>query len=166
MRRENSRGFRGGRKRRFKKDTNHVISKQVVSKAKGTTRLIALEDLKDIRSRVVTVTHGQRDRPGKWAFSELRSFIEYKAKMNGVPIVAVDPRNTSRECPKCHSIDRKNRPSRDMFKCVRCGLEEMADYVAAKNIAARAVVKNRVNQPIVAPTLTGSYNPTALVVGR
>ncbi len=163
MRRENSGGFRGGRERRFKKDTNHVISKQVVSKAKGTTRLIALEDLKDIRSRVVTVTHGQRDRHGKWAFSELRSFIEYKARMNGVPLVIVDPRNTSRECPKCHTMDKKNRPERNLFRCIECGFSEEADYVAARNIAARAVVV--VNQPIVAPTLTGSCKPMTLVVG-
>jgi putative transposase len=152
-----------GRERRFKKDTNHVISKQVVSNAKGTTRLIALEDLKDIRSRV-TVTHGQRDRHRKWAFNELRSFIEYKAKIQGVPLLIVDPRNTSRECPECHTVDKRNRPERNLFRCIECGFSEEADYVAARNIAERAVV-NRVNQPIVAPTLTGSYKPTALVVG-
>jgi putative transposase len=35
--------------KRFKKDTNHVISKAIISKAKGTTRDIVLEDLKNIR---------------------------------------------------------------------------------------------------------------------
>jgi hypothetical protein len=33
------------------KDTNYLISKRIVSKAKGTNRQIALEDLKGIRSR-------------------------------------------------------------------------------------------------------------------
>ena len=135
-----------GRERRFKKDTNHVISKKIVSKAKGTNRQIALEDLKGIRSRT-TVRHGQRDSHSKWAFRELRFFLEYKAKRDGVPLILVDPRNTSRECPECHCVDKRNRPARDIFRCISCGLEAMADYIAARNIASRA----RFNEPIVAP---------------
>jgi putative transposase len=76
-----------GRERRFKKDTNHVISKAIVSKAKGTTRAIALEDLTHIRSRVTVKTKGsKRDRHSKWAFGELRNFVTYKAKNEGVPL--------------------------------------------------------------------------------
>ncbi len=134
-----------GRERRFKKDTNHVVSKQIVSKAKGTTRALVLENLKDIRSRA-TVRHEQRERHSKWAFGELRQFVEYKAK-RGVHLVFVNPKNISSECPECHYVDKRNRPTRDTFRCVRCGLEAMADYVAAKNIASRA----RFNEPIVAP---------------
>lgn len=149
-----------GKERRFKRDVNHVISKVIVSKAKGTTRAIVLEDLKGIRSRV-TVRHEQRDRHSKWAFGQLRQFLEYKAKREGVPLLLIDPRNTSRECPECHVIDKRNRPTRNDFECVSCGYKETADYVAARNIAARAPV----NEPIVAPTLTGSYKPTTLVIG-
>lgn len=135
-----------GRERRFKKDANHVISKRIVSKAKGTTRTIALENLKGIRSRA-TVRHEQRDRHSKWAFGELRFFLEYKARREGVPLVLVDPKNTSRECPECHCVDKRNRLTRDTFRCISCGLEAFADYVAARNIASRA----RFNEPIVAP---------------
>jgi putative transposase len=135
-----------GREHRFKKDTNHVISRQIVSNAKGTNRQIALEDLKDIRSRT-TVRHLHRDKHSKWAFRELRFFLEYKAKREGVPVAIVDPRNTSRECPECHTIDKRNRPSRDTFRCISCGLQAMADLIAARNIAHRA----RFNEPIVAP---------------
>jgi len=149
-----------GRERRFKKDMNHVISKQIVSKAKGTTRQIALEDLKGIRSRV-TVRREQRDRHSKWAFGQLRFFLEYKARREGVPFFLVNPKNTSRECPECHTINKRNRPARDRFSCISCGFAGPADYVAALNIAARATV----NLPIVAPTLTGSYKPTNLFVG-
>jgi putative transposase len=53
-----------GKERRFKKDTNHVISSHIISKAKGTTRMIALENLTHIRSRV-TVGRGHRDRHSK-----------------------------------------------------------------------------------------------------
>jgi len=146
-----------GRERRFKQDTNHVISKAIVSKAKGTTRAIAIEDLGGIRSRV-TVWHGQRDRHSKWAFRQLREFIEYKAKREGVPMSVVDPRNTSIECPECHVVDKRNRPTRNDFECISCGYKEMADYVGARNIAARAVA----NQPIVAQLGVTSPHPSGV----
>ena len=40
-----------GRQRRFQKDTNHQVSKQLVAKAERTRRAIALEDLSGIRQR-------------------------------------------------------------------------------------------------------------------
>jgi putative transposase len=68
-----------GRERRFKKDTtNHVISKAIVSKAKGTARAIGMEDLKYIRSRsraTVRYKGSKRDRHSKWSFGELRNFV-------------------------------------------------------------------------------------------
>ena len=149
-----------GKERRFKRDVNHQISKAIVSKAKGTTRAIAMEDLRAIRSRV-TVRHTQRDRHSKWSFGELRRFVAYKAKKDGVPLKIVDPKNTSRECPKCHHIGRRNRPTRNEFKCIECGYEAMADYAAAQNIAARASV----NEPIVAPLFSGSYKPIPFTGG-
>ncbi len=144
-----------GHEKRFKRDINHQISKAIVSKAKGTTRAIALEDLKGIRSRV-TVRHGeQRDRHNKWSFGQLRQFIEYKARKVGVPLYTVEARNTSRTCPKCNSIDVRNRPERNDLKCIRCGYRAMADYVAAINIAARAPI----NEPIVAALFSPVTSP-------
>ena len=81
-----------GKERRFKKDTNHVISKTIVSKAKGTTRAIGMEDLKYIRSRsraTVRYKGSKRDRYSKWSFGELRNFVTYKAKKEGVPLKIV-----------------------------------------------------------------------------
>ena len=149
-----------GKERRFKKDTNHVISKTIISKAKGTTRTIGIEDLKYIRSRV-TVRRSQRDKHSKWAFGQLRNFITYKAKKEGVPLRIVKSKNTSRQCPSCGYIDQRNRKSRNEFECLQCKYKEMADYVAAKNIAVMAAV----NRPIVAETLISSYKPPILIGG-
>ncbi|NWG09040.1 MAG: IS200/IS605 family element transposase accessory protein TnpB [Nitrososphaerales archaeon] len=146
-----------GRERRFKRNVNHIISKALVGKAKRTESLIALEDLKGIRERV-RVGHNQRERHNKWAFRQLRNFIEYKAKMAGVPLQVVDPRNTSRTCPRCGTINGRNRPERNRFRCVRCSFSEEADYVAALNIAKRAAF----NQPIVAPSLNKVYEVAAI----
>ncbi len=47
---------RNKKESRFSKDTNHVISKHIVSKAKDTGRGIALEDLSGIRERITTLS--------------------------------------------------------------------------------------------------------------
>lgn len=134
-----------GKEKRFQKVVSHNISKEIVAEAKGTGRGIALEDLSNINQGTV-VRKRQRYIRLSWAFHQLRSYIEYKARVLDVPIKTVYPRNTSRECPECHSIDRRNRKGWDTFKCVQCGNGGEAGYVASLNIRNRAAV----NQPIVA----------------
>jgi len=126
------------RERLFKRDTNHVVSKRLVAKAKGTSRGLALEDLKGIRERT-TVRKAERTRHGKWAFAELRSFVEYKAALAGVHVVSVDSRNTSKGCSECGTVDRRNRPDQSTFLCVGCGFRCHADLNAALNIRARGL---------------------------
>ena len=129
---------------RFARDVNHCISKQVVLKAERTNRAVALEDLQGIRQRV-RVRKGQRRQHHSWSFNQLRSFIQYKARLQGVPVVLVDPRNTSRTCPACGLMDKANRVSQAWFSCVRCGFAGPADTFAARNI--RVLGRVDVNLP-------------------
>lgn len=133
-----------GRELRFHTHTNHCISKNVVAKAKDTGRMIALEDLEGIRTRM-TVGKAQRNRQHSWAFAQLRSFIEYKAALAGVPLVFVTSAYTSQTCPVCNHISKRNRPTRDTFRCVQCGYDGSADHIGAINIA----FKGEVIRPIV-----------------
>lgn len=127
------------RQQRSQRDTNHVISKKLVRHAKDTGRGIALEDLRGIRDRV-TVRRRQRSRHTNWGFAQLRSFIQYKAQLSGVPVLLVDPRNTSRTCPTCGLVDKGNRVTQSQFLCIGCGFAGLADAVAARIIRARALV--------------------------
>lgn len=133
-----------GREARFRSIENHRVSKRLVAKAKGTGRGIALENLKGIRERV-TVRKAQRAQHTGWSFQQLRNFIVYKARLSGVPVSIVDPRNTSRTCLACGHCDKKNRKSQAEFWCVLCGFEAHADLVGAVNVSRRAAV----DQPIV-----------------
>jgi len=128
-----------GKERRFANDVNHTISKRLVEKAQRTGRGIALEDLEGIRDRV-RARKPQRSQLHSWSFYQLRQYIEYKAKLAGVPVVLVDPRSTSRTCPACGHCDKHNRPNQSTFSCTRCSFAANADYVAAVNIGRRAVV--------------------------
>jgi len=141
-----------GRERRFKTDTNHVISKQIVCVAQGTKRGIALEDLTGIRQRT-TVRRNQRERHHKWAFHQLRTFIEYKAQIAGVAVKVINGAYTSQQCNACGYVHPDNRLTQAAFRCLACGHTENADLNAARNIAARAAA----NRPIVvrSPTRGG-----------
>jgi putative transposase len=57
-----------GKERRFKKDTNHCLSRYIISKAKGTARAIGIENLKYIRSRSRVTVRSQREtfKVGVW----------------------------------------------------------------------------------------------------
>ncbi|WP_246491273.1 RNA-guided endonuclease TnpB family protein [Actinomadura alba] len=128
---------RARREARHATHINHKIAKTVVAVAARTERGIALEELGGIRDRV-TVSRDQRARQSSWPFHQLGSFIAYKAKRAGVPVIEVDPRYTSQRCPRCGHTERANRPTRDHFHCRRCGLAGPADHVAGVNIAQRA----------------------------
>ena len=135
-----------GKEARFKKNTNHVISKRIIQKAKDHRQGIAIEDLRHIRSRTdSTVRKSQRNRHTGWAFGQLRMFLSYKAALAGVPLHTVDPRNTSRTCHACGHCAKENRKSQASFVCVQCGLAAPADWNAAINISVAEV-----KQPIVA----------------
>lgn len=136
---------RSRKEHRFARNINHCISKLLVAKAKDTERGIALEDLTGIRSRI-TVKKRQRRTQHSWSFHQLRSFIEYKAKIAGVPVRLVNPRNTSRTCPNCGDIAKANRQG-ERFHCGNCSFVGVADHVAAVNIG-RVVV----NRPCVSGT--------------
>jgi putative transposase len=69
---------------------------------------------------------------GTW----LRMLV-FKAEEAGRRIVAVDPRFTSQTCPCCGYKDAKNRPTQAEFKCLDCGFEANADFIASVNISAR-----------------------------
>jgi IS605 OrfB family transposase len=125
------------REANFRRNENHRIANRIVAKAKATGSALAFEDLKGMRDRV-SVQKPQRARHAGWAFFQLRAFVEYKAKLAGVTVVFVDPRNTSRTCAECGHCEKANRKSQAAFECRHCGHSANADGNAARNIAFRA----------------------------
>ena len=124
---------------RFSRDTNHVISKRLVATAANSRKALGVEDLKGIRDRSETVfSREMRWQMGNWAFDQLRQFLSYKAEAAGIPLVSVDPRNTSRTCSQCGHCGKGNRRSQAKFLCLQCGFDADADKNAAVNIGVRA----------------------------
>lgn len=117
-------------------NVNHIISKTIVTTAERTGHGIALEDLTGIRDRV-RLRKDQRTTLHSWSFHQLASFVEYKAKRAGVPLVYVGPAYTSQQCSECGYIDRKNRVDQATFACRACGILLHADDNASHNIARK-----------------------------
>ncbi|MEV5984392.1 transposase [Streptomyces sp. NPDC052051] len=128
---------RAHKERRHATQVNHRISKEIVSVAQRTGRGIAVEELGGIRERV-RLHRDQRGTLSSWPFRQLGQHLAYKAKRAGVPFLEVDARHTSQRCPRCGHTERANRPDRDRFRCLRCGLAGPADVVAGVNVRNRA----------------------------
>lgn len=123
------------RQSRFVRDTNHVLSKHLVSKAVQKRKALAIEALAGIRDRANGSRH-LRWLLGNWAFAQLGAFLSYKAEAAGIPLVSVDPAYTSQTCHACGHCERANRKSQSEFCCQHCGLDMNADSNAALNIKA------------------------------
>jgi putative transposase len=120
------------RESRVIKDLNHKISTKLVKEAKEKKAGLVLEDLKQIRKTAKT-SKKFRYALHSWSFYQLRIFIEYKAKLLGVPVVKIAPCYTSKQCSRCGLLgERKGK----CFKC-SCGHIENADVNASFVISLR-----------------------------
>jgi putative transposase len=136
---------RSKREARFARDVNHQISKKLVLKVRDSNRGLAIENLKGIRKvaeKSSKTSKTQRVKINSWSFFQLRSFLDYKSKLYGVGLRVVDPSYTSVTCPQCGCRNKKNRLTRDRFKCVICDHTGYSDFIAAVNIRAKALVVN------------------------
>jgi IS605 OrfB family transposase len=138
----------GKREKRFRKDINHTISKRIVALCSRTCRGLALEALEDFFDRT-RVRKERRQERRTWAFGQLCFFLAYKATLAGLPVLLVDPRNTSRTCSGCQHCESANRRSQSEFVCQACGYAANADYNAACAIRLRAAI----NLPIAASSV-------------
>jgi IS605 OrfB family transposase len=133
-----------GRERRFVRDVNHVISKQIVSKPYDC---FVLEDLKIKKNKGKWLNRIL----GGWSYYQLGNFVTYKAEELGKTTIKVNPAHTSQMCSKCSHTERSNRNG-SQFKCRKCGFGLDSDLNASRNIANLGISQiGRLNviQPIV-----------------
>lgn len=134
------------------KNINHNISKKIVKEAQLANANIVLENLKGIRKQRKK-SKSFNNALSSWSFYQLQTFVEYKAKLQGVKVIYVDPAYTSQVCSRCGLIgERKGK----LFKC-ECSHVDHADVNAAFNIASlgsigkfnidRDVLKGRTDTP-------------------
>jgi len=119
------------REKRKAHDLCHKIAKIIVDFAKEHGFSIILEDLRGIRKNINKGKNLNR-RLHSWNFRKLQFFIEYKAKLNGIPVVYVKPNKTSSLCPRCGGDLAPN--GQRLMKCRKCSYENDRDVIACLNM--------------------------------
>jgi putative transposase len=126
------------KERRWARTYLHTISRRFVDHLPPNS-LVVLEDLNGIRDRCQRNGVDQRAQFHTWAFRQLQWMIAYKARLAGHLVVFVQPNHTSQTCPRCGHVSSSNRLSTRLFRCQKCGFQHNANFVAAFNLANRAV---------------------------
>ncbi|MGD9891835.1 MAG: RNA-guided endonuclease InsQ/TnpB family protein [Dehalococcoidia bacterium] len=108
-----------------RKDFHHKAARQLVNQY-GLIVTEALSVRGIARSRLAKATHDA-------GWTQFLSILTHKAASAGVPVVAVDPRNTSQACSDCGSLVSKDLSVR-LHVCLHCGFTADRDVNAAKNI--------------------------------
>jgi putative transposase len=117
----------------------HLISKGLVELAVREQSAIALEDLHLPKGG----GNGRRMRRrlSSWPRREIHRQIEYKAEERGVPIIKVDPRYTSKTCPRCGEIKQRRSRVGQVFICDKCGWRLDRQINAGLNICRTALAQ-------------------------
>jgi putative transposase len=129
----------GRRERNRVSQRLHLISKGLVDLAVREQAAIALEDLHLPKGG--GEGRRMRRRLSSWPQREIHRQIEYKAEERGVPIIKVDPRYTSKTCPRCGEIKKRRSRAGQMFECKKCGWRLDRQINAGLNICRTALVQ-------------------------
>jgi putative transposase len=92
----------------------HQVANSVLKFAEERKSAIVLEDLKGFKSKR---SKELNRRLSVWPRRKLHQIIEYKAQWKGIPVVKVDPRNSSRRCPICGKIQDSRMGTEFVCEC-------------------------------------------------
>jgi len=113
-----------------KKENNyHHISKEL----SNTYSEIIHEDLNIQKMKQSKSTRLNRSISDV-SWNSLFQKITYKAEMQNVSILKINPAYSSQRCSVCGSVHEDNRKSQSDFQCLKCGFTYNADLNAARNI--------------------------------
>jgi len=118
----------------LKTEINRVI-KQLITGSFSPV-LERLKNLKHKTKKEHRLNRGTRKLLHNWCYSYVLKRIKEVCEVRGVLWFAVPSNYTSRACPHCGYVGRRNRVG-EKFKCLNCGFSEDADYVGALNILKR-----------------------------
>ncbi len=111
----------------------HTIAKEVVEYAKQFPKpVIVMEKLKNIRENM-NGSAKLNKRIHSWSFRKLQTYIVYKANLEGISVVHVNPKNSSKICHRCGHVARKVEGRE--FRCLKCGLIHNRDLNSVINLA-------------------------------
>jgi len=115
--------------KRKRRDFSHKLSNYYASEYD----LVAVEDL-DVKGLVERPGNSRNRASAAWG--TFKRMLEYKCEREGTHFVAVDPKDTTKECASCGVATDKSLWVRK-HSCPACGFEMDRDANAAINILSR-----------------------------
>ena len=117
-------------------DWYRKFAKYIVLKAKKTKSVIVLEDLEKLWFNASNKSSSLADKLSRFAYRKLQQVIMTKAVEYNVPVIFVNPKDTSTICPRCGA---KLSYTHRLAICRKCGFISDRDTVGAMNIYLRAL---------------------------
>lgn len=114
------------------KDFIHKLTTSIVRELKELKSGAILEDLKNIKSRVLNGSRNVNRKLSKWDARTFQFMLEYKLKWFGLPVRYVSPKNSPKTCPLCSG--RMATYEGRLMRCSDCGLILDRDIVAVLNL--------------------------------
>jgi putative transposase len=117
----------------------HSLAKHIVQRCvKKEVGCINIGDLEGVREDKNGGSknwgrHGNLDLHG-WAFDRFASILIYKAKVEGIEVVEISERDTSKTCCVCGREEDSQRVERGLYVCESCDAAFNADVNGAENI--------------------------------
>lgn len=109
-------------------DFDHKISKEIIEYAiSNDIDIIKMENLVSINRKFKV-----QNNPNiyLWSYRRLQEYITYKANLQGIKVISINPYHTSQTCPACGYLNR----AKDRSYICKCGYKNHRDGVAAINI--------------------------------
>lgn len=129
------------RKKKEFKAALHKISRQIVGFAESACAGIKFEKLFSYRYlQHHDVEDSYEFSFENGSFAALLHLVEKRALNRGIPVLYVNPANTSKRCSRCGSFGQRVRKR---FACPQCGMVIHADVNAAFNIAAASSLSDK-----------------------
>jgi len=129
-----------GKEKSVTQEMLHLASKKLVTFAQSqNAKTIVMEKLTHYRKKQKSQGKTLNRMKHSWPYAQTGFYIEYKSLDKGMEVQYVNPKDTSRGCPKCGNVSKENRNGLE-FCCVSCGYKDNSDRNGSINISMRSVL--------------------------
>lgn len=125
----------------------HAQTKAIVDDCvKSNVGVVVIGDLKNIRKQRLDTKNPKKlvrarslgrvnnQKFHTWSFAQFIDTLQYKLKLKGIQLMSINEKSTSKTCSRCGNIRERNRKTRGLYICNKCGYKINADINGAVNI--------------------------------
>ena len=126
----------------FVKTRSGQIVKEIINLAMSYNANIAIEKLKNIRTRRGQFNKKANRKINRIPYGKFKEFLKSNCEMLQVPLHEVDAYHTSKWCSCCGAVNRGHQSGNyALYKCKECGMVVNSDRKASLAVAVKSVLE-------------------------